>query len=207
MNLRFKFSKTAFKWALLSGLICSVFLSLAQFNVACDDLRTNVLRLHIIANSDEEADQILKLKVRDAILENSGELFSGAEDIDQAVLTVQNRLSEFEAKAQGIVKTSGFDYSVTARVGESYFETREYNDFTLPAGEYTSLIITLGEGAGKNWWCVIFPEICLPAAMKEASLSDTVTQNSAQIAEEPERYIMGFKIVEIYEDLKKSFKR
>lgn len=206
MKRKFKISGTALKWALLSGLVCSVFFSLAQFNAACDDLRTNVLRLHIIANSDSPIDQELKLKVRDSILESSSELFSGTENIDTAVIRAEERLNEFEKIAETAVKENGFNYGAKVKVGTSYFETREYEDFTLPAGEYPSLIITLGEGEGKNWWCVIFPEICIPAAMKEASLTDTVDSDSAVVAEEPQRYIMRFKIVEIYENLKKSFK-
>ncbi len=206
MKQKFTISSNAFKWALLSGFVCAIFLSMAQFNAACDDLRTNVLRLHIIANSDSQIDQSVKLKVRDSILEDSGEIFSGTEDIDSAIIKSQKSLSEFERIAENVLRENGFEYSADAEISNSYFETREYDDFTLPAGEYPSLIITLGEGKGKNWWCVIFPEICIPTAMSEASLSDTVTEKSAGIAEEPERYIMKFKIVEIYEDLKKSLK-
>ncbi len=207
MKTNFKFSKKAFNLGLCSALICSIFLSLAQFDAACQDLRQNVLRLHIIANSDSKIDQELKLKVRDGILNMSGDLFQETDNIDDAIIDAKNNIENLQNIANNVCLENGFSYDVKARVGKSYFETREYDGFTLPAGEYDSLIITIGEGKGKNWWCVIFPEICLPTAMNEASLSDTVSDESAEIAEHPQKYIMKFKIVEIYEDLKKIVKR
>ena len=198
--------KNAFRLALIFGLLCAVFVSFAQFNAACEDMRTNVLRLHIIANSDSSADQALKLKIRDRILEKSGELFEGTDNIEGAIEDAKASLCEITAVANDVISENGFSYKAEAKIGDSYFETREYDEFTLPAGTYNSLIITLGEGKGKNWWCVIFPEICLPAA-REASLSDAVSQKSAHIAENPKRYKMAFKSVEIYEDIKKFFKK
>ena len=145
-----------------------MFLSLAQFDVACEDLRQNVLRLHIIANSDSEADQALKLKVRDGILNASGDLFGTTDNIDFAIMTVENNLEELKGIASEIIEQNGFSYGVEAKVEKSYFKTREYDDFTLPAGEYDSLIITIGEGKGKNWWCVIFLKFVYPPLWIEA---------------------------------------
>ena len=205
--MKTKFNSKTFNLALCSALICSIFLSLAQFNVACEDLRQNVLRLHIIANSDSETDQSLKLKVRDGILNSSGDLFSSTDDISSAIMTAEENIEEFKCIAEEIIKQNGFSYSVKAKVGKSYFETREYDDFTLPAGEYDSLIITIGEGKGKNWWCVIFPEICLPAAMDRSGLEDVVSDETVEVAEHPQKYVAKFKFIEIYEDLKKIVKR
>lgn len=205
MNKKFS-SKTVLRLALFCGLLCAIFVSFAQFNAACDDLRTNVLRLHIIANSDSEPDQELKLKIRDKLLEDSGELFEESEDINSAVLKAEGSIEKIEQTANEVIKANGFLYSAKAEVADSYFETREYDDFTLPAGTYKSLIITLGEGEGKNWWCVVFPEICLPAAT-DRELGDVTRRQSAYIAENPSRYKIAFKSVEIYEDIKKLFKR
>ena len=196
-------SKKAFHYSLILGLICSVFLSLGQFNAACDDLRTNVLRLHIIANSDSVPDQQLKLKIRDSILKESKDLFKGAKDTNEALLIADDNIDFYCDIANRVIKENGFSYKAEARVGDSYFETREYEDFTLPAGYYKSLIRSVGEGKGKNWWCVIFPEVCIPAAT--GRLSDTVSEKSNEIAERPNRYIMRFKAVEIYENIKKLF--
>lgn len=201
---KFKISSKAFNLAILFGLLCAAFLSFADFNASCDDLRANVLRLHIIANSDSSEDQALKLKIRDRILEESGDLFEGVSDIDNAVLKAEQNADYYCEIANRVIKENGYDYKAEATVGYSYFETREYEDFTLPAGNYKSLIISLGEAKGKNWWCVIFPEVCIPAAT--ADLSDTVTEESSHIAEQPQRYIMRFKIAEIYENIKKLIK-
>ncbi len=199
-------SKNAFRLALICGLLSAVFVSFAQFNAACDDLRTNVLRLHIIANSDSKEDQNLKLKIRDKILEESGSLFEDSTDIEGAVLDAEASIEEIAAMANSVIEENGFSYEAKAKVGDSYFETREYDDFTLPAGTYKSLIVTLGEGKGKNWWCVVFPEICLPCA-RDVSLSDVANEKSAEIAENPKRYKIAFKSVEIYEDIKNFFKK
>ena len=200
---KFRISQKWFNCSLLCGMLCAIFLSLSSFNTACDDLRGNVLRLHIIANSNSESDQQLKLKIRDSILAESENLFSHSESVEDAVSVAENSLAEIEKIANRVIKENNFNYKATAAVKQSYFETREYDDFTLPAGDYESLVINLGKSEGKNWWCVIFPEICLPSA-SGAKLSDTVNQNSADIAESKDRYIMKFKIVEIYEDFKKS---
>ena len=198
-------SKKAFHYSLILGLICSVFLSLGQFNAACDDLRTNVLRLHIIANSDSDFDQNLKLKVRDAVLKQSPHLFGEVYDTDEAIKTARRSAKEINAVAKSVLEENGVEYSSETTVGDSYFNTREYENFTLPAGTYKSLIITLGEGKGKNWWCVIFPEVCLPAA-SDVDLSKSANENGCEIAYHKENYILRFKTVEIYEDLKNFIK-
>lgn len=196
------FSRRAAELSVLLGLLCSIFASMAHFEAACDDLRQNVLRLHIIANSDSEADQAVKLLVRDKILEQSADIFKGETELERAEEKAVERLNDFCETAERVLSENGFSYGATAEIGVSYFETREYDDFTLPAGNYRSLIIRLGKAEGKNWWCVVFPAVCIPAA-SSADLSDSTSSASAQIAESPERYVMRFKTVEIYEDLKK----
>lgn len=196
------FSRRAAELSVFFGLLCAVFMSQAHFEAACDDLRQNVLRLHIIANSDSEADQAVKLLVRDKILEESSDIFAGETDLKEAEEKAAAQIGKFCETAELVLSENGFSYGASAEIGDSYFETREYEDFTLPAGNYRSLIIRLGKAEGKNWWCVIFPAVCIPAA-GEASLSDSTSDTSAQIAEHPQKYVMRFKTVEIYEDLKK----
>lgn len=188
------------------GLICAIMLSMSHFSAACDDLRQNVLRLHIIANSDSEADQALKLKIRDEILAKTDGLFTDSDNLEAAQNTVKDNLAIFEHIANEVIKENGFEYTAKALFGTSEFSTRYYEDFTLPAGEYQSLIITLGEGNGKNWWCVVYPTVCIPAAVK-GELNDTVTDESAQIAKGGKRFVMRFKTVEIYEKIKKFINR
>ena len=199
------FSRRGAELSAVVGLLCAIFASMAHFEAACDDLRQNVLRLHIIANSASEEDQAVKLLVRDKILEESTDIFAGETDLKRAEEKAAERLNEFCETAEKVLRENGFSYGASAGIGDSYFETREYEDFTLPAGNYRSLIIRLGKAQGKNWWCVIFPAVCVPAAT-DASLSDSTRDTSAQIAEHPQKYVMRFKTVEIYEDIKKFLK-
>ncbi len=192
------------KLSLCFGLICAVLLSMTNFNALCDDLRQNILRLHIIANSDSSADQELKLKIRDRILEETSDVFANAESLSVAETKVQNELSHFSEIANQVIKENGFNYKAEVSLGDCFFETRHYDTFSLPAGNYHSLIIKLGEAKGKNWWCVIFPSVCIPAA-SNSDLRDSVKEKSAQVAEQSDRYIIKFKTVEIYEKIKNFF--
>lgn len=189
------------KLSILFGLISAMLLSVSHFNVLCDDLRENVLRLHIIANSDSVADQNLKILIRDEILNETSDLFLNVTDLEDAKQKVGTSLNEFEEIAKRVIVENGFNYDAVAYVEEKYFDTRVYDEFTLPAGYYPSLVIELGKAEGKNWWCVVFPTVCIPAASK-GDLSDSVKQESANIAKQGSRYIMRFKTVEIYEKIK-----
>ena len=187
------------------GLICAIILSVANFNAGCEDLRGGVLRLHIIANSDSEGDQNLKLKVRDEILENSGCLFDNADNLESAIVCAEENIGVVTEIANRVCAENGVEYEAETRVGTSYFNTREYEDFTLPAGEYTSLIVTLGEAEGKNWWCVVYPAVCIPSA--SADLSESVGKSGTKIAKNPSRYVMRFKIVEWYENIRRKHRK
>ncbi len=191
---------------ILIGLICAIALSFARFEVRCDELRKNVLRLHIIANSDESEDQNLKLRVRDEILKNSTDVFKNCNTTEEAIITAGDNIEKISEIANKVIKENGFDYEASASVGDTYFDTRVYDDFTLPAGTYKSLIVNLGEGKGKNWWCVVFPCVCVPSAT-DASLSDSVSPEAAQTAENASKYEIRFKSVEIYEQIKKLFSK
>lgn len=191
-----------FKISVCFGLIISVILSLARFDALCGDLRHNVLRVHIIAASDSSEDQKLKLKVRDALLNENGELFKSCKSFEEALSLASSKIFELEKTANRVIAENGFNYSAKVSVGEAYFGNREYESFTLPAGVYEAINVTIGEGKGKNWWCVMFPAVCIGAA---GELSDSVTLESASVAENGNKYQFRFKTVEIYEDLKKIF--
>ena len=182
-------------------MLCAIFWSVADFNASCEQLRKNVLRLHIVANSDSKADQALKLKIRDRILEESKGTFEGITDKEEAIRKARISLDKFENIANEVIEENGFPYKAKVKIGKAYFETREYERFTLPAGSYESLVIKLGKAEGKNWWCVIFPQVCLPAA-SDADLSDSVNDSGVRVAENPKNYEVRFKVVEIYEGIK-----
>ena len=121
------------------------------------DLADRVVRLHVLANSDTEEDQALKLLVRDAVLERATEILEQSEDRKSAEALLRESLPELEALAGETVRANGYDYAVTAELEDTSFPTKEYDGFALPAGEYLALRILIGEGAGQNWWCVVFP--------------------------------------------------
>lgn len=190
----------------LFGLVCAIALSFARFEARCDQLRKGVLRLHIIANSDSQADQALKLAVRDEILKNSTNVFKNCNSVDDAIVTAGNNIDAINKIANQVVKEKGFNYSANVSVSDQRFDTREYQNFTLPAGTYKSLVIRLGDAKGKNWWCVVFPCVCVPGAT-DSSLSDTVPQQAVNVAQNAQEYEIKFKTVEIYEKIKQIFSK
>lgn len=191
---------------ILFGLICAVILGFARFDTRCDELRTGILRLHILANSDNAADQQLKLKVRDRILEVAAPIFQDAKDIDEAVIIARNDKKVLTEEVKKVIKEEGYDYSVKIDVEKNFFNNRVYDDFTLPAGVYNSLTVRIGESKGHNWWCVVFPGVCLPAA-KKADLKSAVSKSSAKVAENAKNYKICFKTVEIYEKIKNKIQK
>ncbi|MCI5656815.1 MAG: stage II sporulation protein R [Candidatus Pseudoruminococcus sp.] len=138
--------------------------SVVSFAGACEDIESRVLRLHILANSDSESDQALKLKVRDAILEISPEIFGNTSSKQEAIKRAKADLPKIIDEAERVIKAEGYNYNVRAEVVNDKFNTRVYENFTLPAGDYDAVRIIIGSGSGHNWWCVMFPALCLPSA-------------------------------------------
>ncbi len=137
--------------------------SFTAFSQSAENVQKEVLRLHIPANSDSEEDQAIKLKLRDFLLEEYGTQLSDSADLRQAEIRAEELLPEIEAASCEFLKENGFEYSAKAELTNMYFTTRTYGDVTLPAGNYNALRVTLGSGEGHNWWCVMFPPLCLPA--------------------------------------------
>lgn len=187
-------------------LICCV-LNISSFSEECKNIRSKMLRMHVIANSDSNADQELKLKVRDAVLKEGKEIFDGsvtAEDAKSKILPETERLKR---AALAVIENEEFSYDVKITVDNEYFNTRTYdNSVTLPAGYYTAVKVIIGEGKGHNWWCVMFPPMCLPAATKECEISDVLQKDEVKIVEGGNKYKFKFKIVEIYEKISEKLK-
>ncbi len=170
--------------AILAGLICSVILgSFAPFTAACSDIRSNVLRLHIMANSNSKEDQELKLRVRDRILEETGGLFTQVSDEEDARRAAEENMEQLVGAAQNEVWRSGYDYPVSGTIKNMYFTTRVYGDVTMPAGYYDAVSLTIGEAQGRNWWCVVFPPMCVGAAEGEAQESSSQSTEGAESGE------------------------
>ncbi|MBO4433087.1 MAG: stage II sporulation protein R [Clostridia bacterium] len=194
------------EFGLFFGLVCAIILSFAGVNARCDELRNGVLRLHILANSDSASDQQLKLKVRDRILEVTEKEFGICTGIDEAIKAASSNLKKITEAASEVIKSEGFDYSVSASVKKDFFGNREYDDFTLPAGVYNSLTVRIGKAQGHNWWCVLFPGVCLSAA-KKSTLDTAVSKKSAKFAKNASKYRICFKTVEIFERIKNKIRK
>lgn len=188
--------------AICMGLVVSILMSFAGFDASCLELKENLLRLHIVANSDSASDQTLKLKVRDELLKVGDNVFKDAENLIIAKDIAQDMLPIFEKVAQKVVKSEGYNYSVRVSLGKAFFDTRVYENFTLPAGEYDALKVVIGQGKGKNWWCVIFPSVCIPSATNK-SINSAVSKSTGKIINNAPKYRIKFKVVEWYETLKK----
>lgn len=193
--------------SVLAALLLLCIVNISSFSQKCDGIRDKMLRMHVIANSDSDADQQLKLKVRDAVLEEGKNIFDGSVTAEQAQEKILPETERLRETALQVIKNEGFDYDVQVTVGNEYFTTRTYdNSVTLPAGYYTAVKVVIGEGAGHNWWCVMFPPMCLPAAEAECEISDVLDDDQTDIVENGSKYHFKFKIVEIYEELIRNFK-
>lgn len=128
--------------------------------VTSSELKSKLLRYHVVANSDSEEDQRVKLLVKEAVLETLQGKLDKAQDATEAAGIVEDNEEIILATANKVLADEGADYTATMRVGTDYFPTKIYGDMTLPPGEYEALIIELGESEGKNWWCVLFPTLC-----------------------------------------------
>ena len=196
--------------ALLIGFVIAIlfsFTSFTAFAAQCEQIPNEVFRLHVLANSDSEEDQVLKLKVRDRLLKETGELFSECTTKEEAMSTAKANIAYLEQVAQDEIYKQGYTYDVTVEVENIFFNNRQYDDITMPAGNYDALRVLIGEGTGENWWCVLFPAMCLPAAEKRdgmPELKDVLTDEQMSVVE-GNQYEVKFKTVEIYESIKSWF--
>ncbi|MDD6620974.1 MAG: stage II sporulation protein R [Eubacteriales bacterium] len=162
-----------------------------------ENISDKVFRLHILANSDSTYDQNLKLGLKNYILENTSDLFIG-QNLEENIDIAKESLEELYRLSKEYLESQGSNYDVKTEVVKEFFETRVYDDFTLPAGIYSSLKITIGEGKGHNWWCIIFPSVCLSACSE--SMSDYLSEDEMELVNSG--YTAKFKVVEVYEKIK-----
>lgn len=160
------------------------------------DISSSLVRLHVIAASDETAEQELKLRVRDNVLEYLTPMLDKAESPEEAQRIINGELTSIKAAAEACA--GGRSVSVT--LGQEYYPTREYEGFTLPAGQYQSLRVILGEGKGHNWWCVVFPPLCVSAAEQNKAL-DAMSEPERGLITEADGYELRFRIVELWGEL------
>lgn len=186
------------------GIVTAVIFSICSFAKTSEEIRSDVLRLHVIANSDSSVDQNLKLRLRDYILEEGEDIFDGSVNVENAVKKIEPKLAELENSAETFVKNAGFDYGVKITLSNEYFTTRTYESVTLPAGKYLALRVVIGSGEGHNWWCVMFPPMCVPAADKKDEIENVFTDKEIKLVESKPKYEPRFKVVEIYEQIRET---
>ncbi len=170
----------------------------------------SVVRLHVLANSDSEQDQALKLLVRDEVLRQSEPLLRDCGSREQAIEILNANQDTLQQTAQRVVREQGYDYPVTVLLGEEEYPTKNYENCCFPSGTYVSLRICIGEAKGQNWWCVLFPPLCLSAASaddeqsnEDAFISVGLTGEQYRVITETDnvKYRIRFKLLEAVQDL------
>ena len=197
MRDRFKTWETAALLALCLTLLLGVWAQGRQTAIS-----DKLLRLHVIAASDEPQEQAVKLQVRDAVLAWLAPQLEGAADRDEARAILAGELETLRAVAESAAEGR----AVRVELGRERYPLRRYEGFTLPAGEYESLRVVLGGGEGRNWWCIVFPPLCIEAAEGER-LQSAMSRESYGIVTEEEGYVLRFRIVELWGELTGWFRR
>lgn len=186
--------------ALSATLVTGVWAAGAQSALAED-----VVRLHVIAHSDSEADQALKLEVRDAVLSAAGEFLIGTADRKEAEAALSAQLQLLANTGAAVVRDAGYNYPVTVSLTDHWFPTKEYTDFSLPAGTYRALRVIIGDGQGQNWWCVVFPPLCLGSVTEQAedtaAMAGLSENEISLITGADDGYVIKFKLVEWWQSL------
>lgn len=186
-------------------IVITILLSVIPVNGE-EEVYENMIRLHVIANSDSEEDQQIKLDVRDKIIESFSDELGSAGSFESAYGTVCELKSEIENVANEVLTEKGVADRAKVEIGEEIYPERVYDVYTLPAGEYVSLRVVIGEGAGKNWWCVLFPPLCTSAASKEDEDDEKVfieagisTEGYKMIKRDKEtKYKVRFRVLELF---------
>lgn len=183
----------------LISLFCACFILLTAVDTLIPrsegKVFDNVIRLHILADDNSETAQSIKLKVRDAILDECGDIFSSSGDIITAEENLTENIARIEEISNRVLIGNGVDYKATAELGNEDYPTREYEEFSLPAGNYKSLRVKLGEAKGNNWWCILFPPLCTRAS---SDLTDSgINEKDTEVFKKP-KYKFRFKLLELF---------
>ena len=152
---------------LLAIAVCSLLMGFIREKWVQASIASKILRFHVLANSDSDEDQALKLAVRDAVGSYLEPLLSDSANLEETEAIVTSHLDTIEATAEEVIQEEGYSYSVEARLAQVEFPEKTYGDYTFPAGEYEALQLVIGEGAGQNWWCVLYPNMCFRGSVYE----------------------------------------
>lgn len=192
-------SKKLFVFLPLLLIFTLLFGSLSYTNDASNDISTKVLRMHVLANSNSINDQRLKIAVKNNILKSTQELFTDCDNLEESIEIAQSNTELIKASAQEVIKKYNKNYDVKVYVDNEFFDVREYKDFTLPSGNYNTVKVVIGEGKGKNWWCVMYPAVCISACSDDFDKALTKEEKKLITSK---KYIPKFKILEIINKIK-----
>ncbi len=173
-------------------------------------MKENLVRLHIVANSDSDEDQALKLQVRDAVVENLQTVMEKIPSVEEAKAYLQEHLEEIEVLVNRVIREAGFQDQAHVELTDVAFGTRNYDTFSLPAGVYHSLKITIGRGEGRNWWCVVFPTLCLPATTEgfgSAAVGSGFSEDMTNTLQRDEGYEVRFFLLDCLGKIENFFHR
>lgn len=201
--------------AVMSIMSISISGEVKKISTASEDYKNKLIRFHVIANSDSDEDQNLKLKVRDAVIDYLQPKLELSSSIEESETIIKSEYKELENISKNIILENGYKYDVSVGIDYSTFPTKQYSNVVLPAGEYKALRIIIGEGKGKNWWCVMFPPLCF--VDEQSSIIDTDTDEKLREVLTEEEYELiaqnnkkqvnkvevKFKIVEILQNIMK----
>lgn len=190
---------------LAAGMAVSLLLgTFSEFSQQCENVQHNVLRLHIPANSNSTEDQEIKLLLRDMLLQKFGAQLSECDSLEEAYIKAESLIPEIDAAANRFLEENGAEYSATATLVNMYFPTRKYDRVTLPAGSYDAIRVTLGSGEGQNWWCVMYPSLCLSAVsgdLPEELIAEGDSALYPFLSDEPVQIEVKFALFELIRQL------
>ncbi|WP_303005631.1 stage II sporulation protein R [Romboutsia ilealis] len=202
--------------AIISVMTISISGEVKKISTASEDYKDKLIRFHVIANSDSDEDQNLKLKVRDAIIDYLQPKLLESDSIEESESIIKKEYSELEKISKNIILENGYNYDIQVGIDYSEFPTKQYSNVILPAGEYKALRIIIGEGKGKNWWCVMFPPLCFVDEQKgiidkdtDDKLREVLTEEeyeliSQKTSKQMNRVQIKFKIAEIIQNIIKE---
>lgn len=191
-------------WMLLMIPLAWGAAEIAETGRCVRNLEEGVIRLHVRADSDSTADQTAKLAVRDAVFAHAEAWMPEGGDYAAQLSALKAALPEIRAAAEDALRGAGVSDAVAADVHAEHFPARQYGEVTLPEGDYQALCIEIGEGAGQNWWCVMYPGLCLPAAEERDTLAAHFDGETVTLAAQPEKYEIRLKCVELWRALTKK---
>ena len=197
-------------WLFVGAFLIIAGLALYSASVM-KDLKENIVRLHVVADSNDEEAQALKLKVRDSVAQYTAELLKDVESAEESYRILQMNMDKIQEIAQGRARAEGCSLPVTAQIGDFEFPVKSYGNITLPTGNYNAVRVTIGEGQGQNWWCVLFPPLCFVdaeatavSASGRAQLQENLSEETYAVIENPpesKEIQVRFKVVDFFESI------